>query len=781
MNVLVNILLNIVTELGLYTQVINEQVDCTLSVTQTVTKRWKESVCANRTTNVVSGYENPSECRCPNAGQCVLAEDPVCAQNNIRITKIRRIRVRQRMESAGAYNDSYDRLQDAQANEKLMSAKAIIAEKRYLAEKREYEELEAKLKQAKLELKFTSTGISNFEEKFALERCLSRAAKVFRPVEVRNVTLDISPQSKGEILVRLIVERTNVGNIEEKAFLFNLGEAQSSLSNGAKKVAKEIFCAHKLRVRRSLSGSPEQLDEELFVQHSIKIPQHLTNADKWCLVSNTIFAFLKQTNNYLSKHLQSFQDKRDEIGRSMNEIESKLSEPQSNGLDNQDNLLNPLMAQLRGDMKRYTVKNLFKNWINDMEIFTGAANFTKCLHFKDCLKESFRQLKELPNIAGIQRSDYISIIEEADVGFMNISNANSFEELSKAVAKIKTLTGKIINSSVFCSKAPQVSLNKSPKVEAVLGSDLDIRCVAQSDVDPVKYTWVHNNATMMIEDREMLHLKVGEDTGGAYKCIASNAIGQNTSEETFVVVGDKPRLAEEPADFTYDTSLPKEIDPYFVCNVTSNPPASISWYHQRFDSETAVLMNHTKPALVIERPTAFDAGFYHCFARNTFGMTKSRKARLDVLDSRIPSQMVMLFFTVPFERANAVSEDLVKQEVVAEGELSARHLVNVSYELKSTKDMNVKISVTDSQHENLQQQKLSEAEMFKGVTDSRKGLEISLGKIVDGLRKGRWNSFPIMQNKSMRVGFRGDICKPGYFMHENGFVCRKYKRYVFYQ
>ena len=727
---------------------------------------------------MVSGYENPSECRCPNARKCVLAEDPVCAQNNIRNIKIRRIRVRQRMESAGAYNDSYDRLQDAQATEKLMSAKVIIAEKRYLAEKREYEELEAKLKQARLELKFTNTGISNFDKKFALERCLSRAAKVLRPVAVKNVTFDISPQSKDEILVRLIVERTNIGNLEEKAFLVNLREVEASLKNGAKKVAKEIFCDHKLRARRSLFGSPEQQNKELFVQHSIKIPQHLTNADKWCLVSNTIFAFLKQTDNHLSKHLHSFQEKRDEIGRSMNEIESKVSEPRSNGLDNQNNLLNSLIAQLDKDVKRYTVKRFYKNWINDMEIVTGATNFTKCLHFMDCLKESFRQLKELPNIGRIERSDYISSIEEADIGFMNISNADSFEELSEAIAKLKKLIRKIIDSSAFCSKVPQVNLNKPPKVEAILGSDLDIRCVAQSDVEPVKYTWVHNNATMMVEDSEILHLKIGEDNGGAYKCIASNVIGQNTSEETFVVVGDKPRLAEEPADFRHYSAMPKEIDPYFVCNVTSNPPASISWYHQRFDSERAVLMNHTQPALTIEKPTAFDAGFYHCSARNTFGMTKSRKARLDVLDSRIPSQRVTLFFTVPLERANAVGEDLIKREVVAEGELSARHLVDVSYEFKNKKDMNVKISVTDSLHDNSQQQTMSEPDILRRVTSSQNGLQISLGKMVDGLKKGRWKSFPIIQENSIRIGFRGDKCESGYFVHENGFVCRKYKRCV---
>ena len=748
--------------------------DCTLRTFKPVTKQWKEAVCANVTRNVRSGYGNPSECDCNNSNNtCVIAQDPHCAQNNIRNIERRRIYVRQQMESAGKYNDSFDRLQDAQKNVNAIFPELLIAEKQYLAAKRDFDKIDAKIRQASLEETFTNRSISSFEENFALELCLSQVAGIPRPVVVNNVGFDANPNSREEVLLKVYIERTDIYSVSEKAFVLNLGDIDASLKNGAKRMAQEMFCHSKLRKRRSLGGVVVQLNRELFVQNSVTMPKHLTNADKACLVSNTAFAFLKQAFNHLSKKIKNVEEKRDRISRSINAIKLKLSRPDNLELNSQEYFLNSLMTQLKVDLKLYTVEQLYNDWTNDMEVITGATNLTKCLHFIDCMRESFRHLKDLPIIAKNKISDFRTSIEVTEAEFMNLAHLDSFEKLSEAVMKIENLTEKVVSSSAFCSKVPQVKLNKPTKIEALVGNSLHIKCVAQSEIKPIIYAWMFNNITMLSEDDDTLFLNVSYNTQGRYKCVASNSIGKNSSEETLIVVRDRPRLANEPMDFRYYSSIPKEVVTYFACNVTSDPPASISWYYQPFESKIAIPMNHTKPVLSIERPTVSDAGFYHCVAKNPFGIVNSRKARLDFLKSKFPSQRFSLSFNIPLGRSGTIDEAALKNKVISDGKLSSNQNVNVSYEFHTGRNVNVQISVTEKLSKIHRKEDISEIDMLRRIISSRRGLTSSVKKIVSGVKKNRGRSVRDSLEKSMKLDFNGEICGPGYFMHENGFTCRK--------
>ena len=748
--------------------------DCTLRTFKPVTKQWKEAVCANVTKNVRSGYGNPSECDCDSSNNtCVIAQDPHCAQNNIRNIERRRIYVRQQMESAGKYNDSFDRLQDAQKKVNSIFPKLLITEKRYLGAKRDFDRIEAKIRQASLEEIFTNRSISNFEENFALELCLSRVAELPSPVVVKKVAFDTNPHSREDVLLKMDVERTDIRSFSEKAFVLNLGYINISLKNGAKRIAQEIFCHNKLRKRRSLGGVVVHPNRELFVQNSVSMPQNMTNADKACLVSNTIFAFLKQAFCHLSKKIKSVEEKRSRISQSINAINLKLSRSDNFELNEQDYVLNSLITQLEMDLKHYTVEKLYNDWTTDMEVITGATNLTKCLHFFDCMRESFRHLKDLPIIARDRVLDFRSSIEAIEAEFMNLTHLDSFEKLSKAVMKIENLAENVVTSSAFCSKVPQVKLNIPPKIEVLLGNSLYIKCMAQSDIKPIRYAWIFNNITMLSEDNETLFLKVSYNTQGRYKCVASNSIGKNSSEETLIVVRDKPRLSNEPMDFRYYSSIPKEVVAYFACNITSDPPASITWYYQPFESKMAVRMNHMKPVLNIDRPTISDAGFYQCVAQNPFGTVNSRKARLDILKSKFPSQQFSLSFNIPMGRSGTIERASLKKKVISDGKLSSHQNVNISYEFHTGRSVNVQISVTEKLSKINQKKDISEIEMLRQIMSSRRGLTTSITKIVNGVKKNRGRSVRDSLEKSMKLDFNGEICGPGYFMHENGFTCRK--------
>ena len=748
--------------------------DCDLRAFKPVTQQWKEAVCVPITRRVVSGYDSPSECDCRNNNTCVVVQDPICMQSNIRNVERRRIYVRQQMESAGTYNNSFNRLQDAELNAKLALDKLKIAEKLYFAAKHDVDKLEAKMRKARLELQFTNSSMVNFLETFALEQCLSKAADVIGAVIVKDVVFDANPKVSKALLVKVAIERARVSNLAEKFFILDLGNINVSLRNGIRKVAQEVFCSRNLRKRRSVYDSANHHEaSKLFVQHSSDLSQNMTFADEMCIVSRTIFTFLQQSFSHLSKKLREYEDKVTKINSSIEALELKLSYSDSVELRSQDDLLTSVLAQLKVDLKQNSVRELLTEWKSDMEIITGAANITRCLHFMDCLEESFRQLKDLPHISRTEEIGLGPIIEDAEVTAMNLAFTDSFQNLSKAVSRTQVLLQEIVELSAYCARVPQVKLDKPSKTEAVMGTNLSIKCISESDVQPVKYTWVFNNITMLSENSEELELRITFDTQGTYKCIASTFIGYNVSEETIVVAREKPKFYLEPSDFRYYSSIPKQVVAHFACNVSSDPPALISWYHQSFKSNVGTSLAHFNPVLRIERPNASDAGFYQCIAQNQFGVVKSRKARFDVLKSQLPLQKVSLSFNMPLGRSGAPDKYSIEKKVVADGKLSLNQNVSVSYEFKSGRSVNVKISVTDKVNSSAPLQEMSEITMLRLIMSSRQRLRTSTEGIMNGFKKSRGRSLINKLETSTRLYFNGELCEPGYFIHENGFTCCK--------
>jgi len=755
-----------------YKEVIHRQVDCTSRTFKPVTQHWKESVCVAITRRVVSGYDSPSECDCSSNNTCVIVQDPVCTQNNIRNVERRRIYVRRQMESAGKYNNSFNRLQDAELNATLTLDKLKIAERLYFATKHDLDKVEAKMRKARLELQFTNTSMVNFMENFALEQCISKIADIIRPVTVKNVVFDADSKVRKELLVKVGIESARVGILNEKLFLLDLGNLNVSLRNGIRRVAQEVFCSRTLRKRRSVYDSANHHEaSKLFVQHTSDISQNMTYTDEMCIVSHTIFTFLQQSFSHLSKRIRDYEDKITRINSSIEVLELKLSYSNSAELKSQDNVLTSVLAQLKVDLKQNSVRELLNEWKSDMEIITGAANITRCLHFMDCLGESFRQLKDLPSITRTEGIGLSPIIEDAEATAMNLAFSNSFQNLSKAVSKARVLLQKIVELSAYCAKVPQLKLDKPSKIEAVIGTNVSIRCISKSDVQPVKYAWMFNDVTMLSEDNDKLELIIALSTQGTYKCIASTLIGYNVSEETIVIAREKPKFFSEPLDFRYYSSIPKQVVAHFACNVSSDPPALISWYYQSFQSGVGVPLAHYSSVLRIEQPNASDAGFYQCIAQNPFGVVKSRKARFDVLKSKPPFQKIGLSFDMPLGRSGAPDKSSIERKVVADGKLSSNQNVSVSYEFQSGRDVNVKISVTDNVKNSSPMQEMSEIAMLRLIMTSRRRLRTSIEGIMNGFKKSRGRSLASKLETSARLDFHGELCGPGYFIHENGFTC----------
>lgn len=736
-----------------------------------MTKNWKEAVCFNKTKNVLSGYSNPKECEC-NENSCVFVQDGACLSDNNRKLELRRNYTRTQMGLAGKYNESFERLQDAERDANFLFKQLIVAEKKFLAAKRDFDKFKSKLRQAKTELKFTNRSISNFGETFALERCISRSAEVSKPILIKKVSFEAYPENKDEIICLVFAERPGLGSFQYKGFLLNLLDVEVSLRNGAKKLAQESLCFSSLRKRRSVEDNSGHQNKELFLQSAVEMPENATNADKACIVANTIFAFLRQSFNQLSAKLSDMTQQKRDTAVSKDKLAAELRK--ANRIKTNDhNFLGSLKNQLEKDMTQYTASNVLKSWFNDMEIVTGAMNLTKCLHFVDCIGESFRQLKDLPSILTTNRQGFQSAIKEAESLIARLPLQKSYQELQTVAHKIQKLTRKISSLSMFCSKVPQVKLDTPSKVEVEKGSKRQIRCLAISDLQPVTYTWMFNNVSLLSEDKETLVLGDGYNEEGSYKCIASNAVGSNASDEAFVIIRAGPKFVQEPKDFIFYSSIPKEVVPYFSCNVTSDPPARISWHFKPFTSKQSTKLSNSKPVLRFEKMSVVNAGYYYCIASNQFGTIQSRKARLDVLKSKLPKQRVNLLFDMPLGRSGALDKEAIERSVISDGRLSKNHSVKVSYDFKSGEDVKLKISIVESLDRVGQTGRISEVQMLRRVITSRKELASSIENIIDGARNSGGRSSVETIDKSLRMEFDGEVCGPGYFMHENGFTCCK--------
>ncbi len=311
------------------------------------------------------------------------------------------------------------------------------------------------------------------------------------------------------------------------------------------------------------------------------------------------------------------------------------------------------------------------------------------------------------------------------------------------------------------------------KVAVFVGSSLRLKCEASSQL-LVEYSWSHDGVPLLSQVSDVLRLNVDSSKQGRYRCMVSSLAGKTTSHETFVEVRQAPRFVNEPQDFQYYFTLPKEIIPHFVCNATADPPPVISWYFQRYGSGKVVQFAHSKPVLSLGNPTVADSGHYFCKAENAFGKITSRKARLDVLKSRLPNQAFRVSFNVKVGRSGAPNKASYAQHLKREGQLTASQDLDVVYEYQSGRDLNIDIRVTDNLEKNMTQESssgISNLQMLRVVSRSRQHLSGVVERIVDGLTRKRGRSANNAMKESMNLGFSGDLCQRGYFLHENGFTC----------
>lgn len=679
------------------------------------------------------------------------------------------------MNKAGNYSNSYENLQDAEMYVESNHTSFIEAESRYLAAEGNYEKAAAKVKQLKLEIKLVNRTMNNFNDNFALERCLANIARktAEKPLIVKKIEFQSRAGTREELLLKVTVVRSDQGYVTEKNFLLNLGDIVFSMKQGAMLIAKEAFCLHRLRKKRSAEGSLLIMRQNLgtnFAQQSTQVDKNATIAERACLVSSMIFSFLKRSFDDLSNNIAAIE---------MRKLYSKQSWETAQKLQagklgtGQNKLIQSLKSQLEEDNRTLTAEHILEDWVDDMEISTAAYNFTKCIGFEDCVRESLRQIVQLPSLILTSQERFQQNIRDAEAAFSILLEANSMSSLKLAATELKQYLLMIQDSSAFCAKPPTASLDTPKVVERSTGSDLKLQCIHPSSLPNVTYSWTRDTIPLLSEDGNVLRLVIDKEKNGAYKCIVSSIAGIGTSQETLVITRNKPKLISQPSDFQYYTTTSKQITPRFACNVTADPPANVSWFFQPFNSNSTTKLGFKELVLDIPRPVASDAGFYFCKAENKAGSTESRKARLDVLKSKISNQGFMMTYDLPEFVAGIQDKEAYKDRLATYARLSINQYINVSLKDQPEGPVKVFINVTEILDTERDSRENSDIDFLRRVSLSRRGLGMSLQNIALGLRSNNTREENAAIDKSTRITINKNLCLPGYVLHENGFTCGK--------
>uniref|UniRef100_A0A8C7HGN1 Protogenin n=1 Tax=Oncorhynchus kisutch TaxID=8019 RepID=A0A8C7HGN1_ONCKI len=192
---------------------------------------------------------------------------------------------------------------------------------------------------------------------------------------------------------------------------------------------------------------------------------------------------------------------------------------------------------------------------------------------------------------------------------------------------------------VFCFS--ELSFIIEPSDITVISKDpVVLDCVAHGQ-PPIIIRWLRNGVRLAESERlqflsngSLYILEARRDgegsDGGFYQCLSQNKYGAILSQRSRLTIANISPFVVQP--------VPLEVTEgsvaRFTCQVTSNPPATITW---ELDQSTLLLETDRitvlpNGALQIQNVQLEDAGKYRCVATNIGNRVKSRKATLSVIN-----------------------------------------------------------------------------------------------------------------------------------------------------
>lgn len=767
----------------------NYQETCTLKQSVTKTQIFYVSKCLPFPTTVLSEYGTPHKCLVSNTS-CIPITDGGCLYDNNECRKKQDIKRRNMLEHRGVYNDSWNNLNFYQTKLDGLFMEKQRTEKAMVEAKRLYERKLALWEAEKLNSGFAQNAIDNIGVELSLEKCfldfyVENNKKNKSILSYSGTTFKTRLTSVESLSLEMSIDGDARQGKQNANFLLYFEDNGVSLARGVRKMVQYYLCKRHSRRRRSIT---DRHSITPFARHDnqrdVSVPGNVTDHNIECLHATTIFTYLNYLLTSLKDDITEAVNEKSDLTTDLTEVEKTIAKL---ALQNSDELVQrqiEILDDLRKDglkeISELSTTNVLSDWKQKMEIYTKSYNFTSCFGLKDCIDVALDNLIELPSKFQVDHGNFIKDIRRFAIDLANFSKdkTSTLTSLKEDVRSVFHFFKNIKDQTMFCDTEPEVMLTSPTQIDAFKGEKVLLQCKVKSTSKFVIH-WIKNGELLSFENKATLAIYIDETSAGHYRCIARNKAGNSTSSATHVVLRQKPVILMEPEDFTYLTTDENQKIPFFICNVTADPIANITWYFQPFSQASSLKLSRKKqPVLLIPAPKPSTAGFYYCFASNRFGSTYSKKARLFVLTSKIAKQDLSVSFDVPWgsidninktelnekakEASNLKQYQTMEMDVSPSGEDKVKFVLNVEEEDEEQSNIAV-FSDSLIVQDNIM--------MIKAVSSRRQSLSQGVTRVVGKITEAGDSSTINEVQHSAVLGFDGSRCQQGFKIHSNGFAC----------
>ena len=762
--------------------------DCVLLVpdVRTITRPYSE--CFDIKVKAQTGFKVPYTCNCK-VNDCITkSPNQDCLTKNQACDTKRKDFLARTASVPLKFTNLYKALKTSQNNVAASVLKIHTLKKRLKYYQQEYERSSNMLKVLQEEENFAKKSYSAVITALKTEACISRAYSKLKNISelihiknikfdgsfpiVNNIRLNAQIQYQGkDILMPFVYDRSNDYNVTMKAF--------------SRKILASVVCK-RARRRRSVEGSTRETD--LAFKPWYLDPNATASLVKIsCVTLRRTLEFLRDTVISLDKKISYANNLSIQLSYSSYILNPMLQKafsvhsgrvsPTNGVLKANQALLISANNELNELKELVSVKSILNSWQNEAEIMTGYQNISACFSHNDCIDNAIDTLTNLPTMLNKPRKIYIQEILSLKGNFINLLRETNLTRLILTVKNIVISLSNIESMSLHCVDPPLVKIVNAGDINVEEGAKLSLKCSAKSSL-PMQYYWNHNDEILDDENSDELHLFASEETQGIYACIAKSLAGNGTSSQVRVILFAKPKFIEEPGEIFYILPSYQVNSLTLTCNATDYPETTITWYHKpmTLDGQPRVISNKTGLLLVINDPIQQNSGYYSCQALNKYGKIKSREAKIEILHSRLVDPEINLSF-----------------EILNTSTVSANSFHNLSTEmLAEIKGLDKKMNITTINDHNVWKvtfkievsanikDKISLPEMFNISTKMRQNMATSVAVFMTKLVKNQFHmrineeDMALVDNETITYGFKLNICKNGFKLHNNGYLCGKF-------
>ena len=770
------------------------QKNCVLLVpdVRTITRPYSE--CFDIKVKAQTGFKVPYTCNCAINNCITRSPSQDCLTKNQACESRREDFLARTAAVPSKFTNLYKALKICQENVAASVLKIHTLVKRVKYYQKEYDRTSNVLRVLQQEENFAKQSYALINNALKSEKCIYTAhlknRNISELINIKNIQFDENIPILNNI--RLNAQVKHQGKYILIPFLYDLSNShQVSMKAFSRKILSSVVCKQP-RKRRSIERSIRETD--LAFKPWYLDPNTTASVIKIsCVTLRKTLEFLRDTVIVLNKKIGYAKNLSMQVQYSAKKLNPSLLKafsvhsgrvsPTNDVLKASQALLISVNKELDEIQELASVKSILNSWQNEAEIMTGFQNNSACFSYNDCIDNAIDTLTNLPTIFNQPRKIYLQEILLLKGKFINLFRENNLTQLHLTGKSIVRSLSYIKSMSLHCADPPKVKIVNPTDRHLEEGTEYTLKCSTNSSL-PTQYYWEHNDEILDEEKSDELHLVASEDTQGIYTCIAKSLVGNGTSSQVRVLLYAKPKFVEEPADKVYVLPSYQFDSLTLTCNATDYPQTTIVWYYRPMASEERpkIISNKTGLLLVINDPVQQKSGYYSCQALNKYGKIKSREAKIEILHSRLVDPKISLSF-----------------EILNTSHVSANSFHNLSTEMLSEiKGLNKKMNITTINNDNVYKvtfeievsanidEKTSLPEMFNITLKMRQNMASSVTVLLLKLIKNKFymklndGDIVLIDNETITYGLKLNICKDGYKLHNNGYLCGKFI-YLFHQ